>query len=55
LEVENGNVQALAGAINRLLEDAALQDTLGNNASKRIQNFFVIKAIKNDIMQLYDN
>ena len=55
LESENGNSKALAGAINRLLEDAGLRDTLGANASERVRKFFVIEAIKDDLIQIYDN
>jgi len=55
LESENGNSRALAVAINRLLEDAALRDTLGANASDRVRKFFVIDSIRDDLMQVYDN
>ncbi|GHT53320.1 mannosyltransferase [Bacteroidia bacterium] len=55
LESENGNSKALAGAINRLLEDSGLRDTLGANAAKRVREFFVIGAIKKNMEQIYEN
>jgi glycosyltransferase involved in cell wall biosynthesis len=53
LETENGNVQALADAINQLLADVFLRRKLGMNASKRIREKFTIEAIKEDLVQLY--
>jgi rhamnosyl/mannosyltransferase len=55
LESENGNSRALAGAMNCLLEDSDLRETLSVNASKRIREFFVIDAIRDDLKQIYDN
>ncbi|GHV32608.1 mannosyltransferase [Bacteroidia bacterium] len=55
LESENGDSKALAVAINRLLEDSGLRDTLSANASRRVREFFVIEAVKDDLMQIYDN
>jgi len=55
LESENGNSKALAEAINLLLEDGVLRNTLGANASERVREFFVIEAIKDDLMKIYDN
>ena len=54
LESENGNSKKLAGAINRLLKDTELRDTLSANASERVRKFFVIEAIKEDLVQVYD-
>ncbi|MDR1633096.1 MAG: glycosyltransferase [Dysgonamonadaceae bacterium] len=55
LESENGNSKALAEAINRLLEDSALRDSLGASASERVRNLFVIEAIKDDLQQIYND
>jgi glycosyltransferase involved in cell wall biosynthesis len=55
LESENGNSKALAGAINRLLEDSGLRDALSANATKRVRNLFVIEAIKDELMQIYND
>jgi len=55
LESENGNSKAFAGAINLLLKDTEFRDTLGTNASNRVRKFFVIEAIKDDLMRVYDN
>jgi glycosyltransferase involved in cell wall biosynthesis len=54
LEVENSNIQALSGALNKLTEDSSLRKQLGVNASKRAKNFFTIKAIKDIVDALYD-
>lgn len=55
LESENSNSKALAGAINRLLENTGLRNTLSANASERVRKFFVIEAIQDDLIQIYDN
>jgi glycosyltransferase involved in cell wall biosynthesis len=54
LESENGNVQALADAITRLLSDADLRKELGENASRRIRKYFVSDAIRNLLIALYE-
>ncbi|MDR0866650.1 MAG: glycosyltransferase [Candidatus Symbiothrix sp.] len=53
LESENGNVGALAEAINKLLEDNALRTRLGKNASERVREQFTSDAIKEDLILLY--
>ena len=53
LESENGNVQDLATAINKLLAEEALRKKLGLNATQRIKENFTIEAIKNDLIKLY--
>jgi glycosyltransferase involved in cell wall biosynthesis len=53
LESENGNVQALAGAINRLLSEDDLRAKLGVNATQRIKENFTIEAIKERVIDLY--
>jgi glycosyltransferase involved in cell wall biosynthesis len=53
LELENGNVQALAGAINKILEDSFLRKKLGINASLRVKKYFVADAIKDSMDDLY--
>jgi glycosyltransferase involved in cell wall biosynthesis len=55
LESENGNTQALANAINRLVKDANLRNRLGMNASKRVKDCFTIEAIKKDLITLYES
>jgi glycosyltransferase involved in cell wall biosynthesis len=54
LESENGNIQALADAITRLLSDADLRKQLGENASQRIKEFFVPDAIKPILITQYE-
>jgi len=54
LESENGNTQALADAINRLLTDDELRKELGENAARRIKANFTIDAIKEDLIKLYE-
>jgi glycosyltransferase involved in cell wall biosynthesis len=46
LESENENIKDLAGAINNLIENASLRKQLGENAVKRIRDFFVFDVIK---------
>ncbi|MDR0799680.1 MAG: glycosyltransferase, partial [Dysgonamonadaceae bacterium] len=53
LEVENGNAQALAGAINRLLADDALRAQLGRQARARAERYFVTEAIHDTLNDLY--
>jgi rhamnosyl/mannosyltransferase len=53
LEVENGNVQAFAEAINKILDDVFLRRKLGVNASLRVKKYFVTEAIKEKIDLLY--
>jgi glycosyltransferase involved in cell wall biosynthesis len=53
LESENGNFQALAGAINRLLTDDELRKQLAENATRRIKANFTIEAIREHLEELY--
>jgi glycosyltransferase involved in cell wall biosynthesis len=53
LESENGNTQALADSINKLLSDNNLRDKLGANATRRIQDKFTVAAIQDDLNILY--
>jgi len=53
LESENGNVQALAGAINRLLTADDLRKKLGENASQRVKANFTTDAIREHLGELY--
>lgn len=53
LEVENRNSQALAEAINRLLSDDELRTTLGQNAAKRVREYFLIESVKAILTELY--
>jgi len=54
LESENGNVQVLADAINRLLTDDDLRKKLSENAIQRVKENFTIEAIKANLEQLYE-
>ena len=53
LEVENGNIQAFADAINKLIKDDILRRQLGINASERVKELFAFKSINSDIIKLY--
>jgi len=55
LESENGNVQLFTDAINLLLKDEVLRRQLGINARKRVKEFFIIKAITNNLTTLYES
>ena len=54
LESENGNIQALADAINKLLSDSILREKLSANATKRVIEKFTINAIKDNLIKLYE-
>ena len=54
LESENGNIQALANAINKLLSDSTLRERLSANATKRVFEKFTINAIKDSLIKLYE-
>jgi glycosyltransferase involved in cell wall biosynthesis len=54
LEVENGNSQALADVINKLLKDSNLRKQLGANASLRIKENFIMDAVKGRLTLLYE-
>jgi glycosyltransferase involved in cell wall biosynthesis len=54
LEAANGNVEALAEAINILLNDNALREKLGNNAFMRVQKYFTFDAIKSKLIKIYE-
>jgi glycosyltransferase involved in cell wall biosynthesis len=54
LESENENVEALAGAINTLIGNDALRKQLGENAVKRIRDFFTMDVIKERLVALYE-
>jgi glycosyltransferase involved in cell wall biosynthesis len=53
IEAENGNVQALSAAINKLFTDDDLRESLGNNASIRVREKFTLSAIKEKLDNLY--
>ena len=53
LESESGNVQAFAGAINRLLTTDILRRKLGFNATQRIKSHFTIEAVKKSLTEIY--
>jgi glycosyltransferase involved in cell wall biosynthesis len=53
LESPNGDAQALAASLNKLLADPFLRRKLGTNASKRVRENFIIEAIREDLIRLY--
>lgn len=55
LEVENGNIQAFAKAVNMLLKDPKLRKQLGENASERVKKFFTPDAVRRDLIDIYEN
>ena len=55
LESENGNIQMFVDAIHRMLDDDSLRKQLGINARKRIKEYFVTEAIKENLLNLYKN
>ena len=54
LTVEPKNSDELANAINKLLNDDNLRETLGQNAKKRVKEVFDIKTNKNKYKELYN-
>lgn len=54
LTVEPKNSKELANAINKLLNNDSLRETLGQNAKKRVENVFNLLKLKNKIKKLYD-
>lgn len=52
LTVEPKNSKELANAINKLLNNDSLRETLGQNAKKRVENVFGINKIKNKYVNL---
>ncbi|GHU61331.1 mannosyltransferase [Bacteroidia bacterium] len=54
LESENGNVDDLAATINNLIENDALRKQLGENAVKRIHDFFTVGVIREWLVALYE-
>lgn len=55
LEVENSNHNALAKAIDNLLEDKVLCGKLSVQAKQRVDSLFVIDKIKDEIYKLYES
>jgi glycosyltransferase involved in cell wall biosynthesis len=53
LECENGNTQALAETINKLLADDNLRKKLSANAAKRAKDNFTIETIQDNLNDLY--
>lgn len=55
LNVEPKNSDELADAINKLLNDDNLRETLGQNAVKRVEEIFAIDQIKEKYINFYRN
>lgn len=55
LTVEPENSEQLANAINKLLNDDNLRETLGQNAKKRVENLFDIEKVKAKYMEMLKN
>jgi glycosyltransferase involved in cell wall biosynthesis len=55
LEVENGNAHKFAQAINKLLCDETLRNTLAQNAHKRVVEHFTMDIIAAKLADLYKN
>jgi Glycosyltransferase len=53
IEVENRNVQQLADAFNKLLDDEELREELSSNAVQRVNENFVNEAIKGKLDTIY--
>ncbi len=49
------NPEALAGALRELIQNPELRRNLGNNARKRIHNYFNIVDIVDELEKTYDN
>jgi len=54
VESENGNVKALADAINLIIRDEDLRRRLSKNAQDRVKKLFVADAIKDNLMKIYN-
>ncbi len=53
LTVPPGDSTALAGAINRLLDDPALRETFGRAGARRAQEQFSLASMQSKTLQLY--
>ncbi|NLT34817.1 MAG: glycosyltransferase [Gaiellales bacterium] len=55
LVVPPGDAQALAGALNRLLEDDVLRRRLGAQARERFQRDFSLQRMTDHVLELYED
>lgn len=55
LEVENGDVEAFGGAIDKILKDDALKVRLGENAHRRIVDNFTMDKVKVLLKKEYED
>ncbi|MGL4955751.1 MAG: glycosyltransferase [Bacteroidales bacterium] len=53
LEVENSNVEALAKAIDCLIDNPEQRKIFAKNAKSRVEDLFIVDRIKEDIIELY--
>jgi rhamnosyl/mannosyltransferase len=54
LTVSPSNVDALAGALKRLLADASLRQSMGEAGSKRVAEVFSAKSMVESTLSLYN-
>jgi len=54
IEVPNKDSKSYAEAVNKLLEDSTLRESLGANASKRVLTNFTVDSIVNDLTDIYE-
>jgi glycosyltransferase involved in cell wall biosynthesis len=54
IEAENRNIKSMAEAINSLVSDSELRETLGKNAARRAREYFLIDAVKEKLTDLYN-
>lgn len=54
LEVENSNTLAYAKAIDKLISDPELRSTLSENGKQRVLKKFVMKEVRNNLLECYE-
>ena len=52
IEVENGNAEAYAKALQKLASDSALREEYGRAAKKRVEDLFTEEVFQNKINQI---
>ena len=54
IEVPNGDTQAFAAAIEKLLEDDGLREKMGKSGRARIERHFTIGTVREKIARIYE-